>query len=136
MELKRIMIIDDDEDDRLFFQDAVKKIDPSAQCIEAENGAVGLSALKEMHTLPQYIFLDLNMPVMNGVSFLKEITRNNNLKNIPVIVYTTSVSPDDMKITSELGARYYLPKTADLKKLPTKIAFAITMVNSLTVNNG
>lgn len=129
MNVKVVMIVDDDADDRMFFQESLKELNASVACLEAENGAQALSLLKETITLPQYIFLDLNMPIMNGIEFLHAISSDPALKQIPVIVYTTSVSPDDMKITSELGARYYLPKTAEISKLPAKLQFAITMVD-------
>jgi CheY-like chemotaxis protein len=131
MELKVVMIVDDDTDDRLFFREAVQELNASVTCLEATDGTNALKTLKQQEVLPQYIFLDLNMPIMNGIEFLRTISVDPVLKSIPVIVYTTSVSPDDMKITSELGARYYLPKTAELSKLPTKLQFAINMVDKV-----
>lgn len=131
MELKVVMIVDDDADDRLFFKEAVQELDASVSCLEATDGVQALKVLKQQHVLPQYLFLDLNMPIMNGIEFLKKISVDPVLKCIPIIVYTTSVSPDDMKVTSELGARYYLPKTAEISKLPTKLQFAINMVDKV-----
>ena len=125
------MIVDDDEDDLLFFREALKQVDSRIQCIEAQNGALGLDKLKEIKHLPQYIFLDLNMPVMNGIDFLTKIRLDFALKNIPVIVYTTSISPQDINATRQLGASYYLPKTAEIGKLPSKLLFTIKMVDSL-----
>jgi CheY-like chemotaxis protein len=131
MELKVVMIVDDDADDRLFFKEAVQELNASVTCLEATDGAQALKTLKQQQALPQYLFLDLNMPIMNGIEFLRNISIDPVLKCIPIIVYTTSVSPDDMKVTSELGARYYLPKTAEISKLPAKLQFAINMVDKV-----
>ncbi|MES2516419.1 MAG: response regulator, partial [Bacteroidota bacterium] len=132
MELQLIMIVDDDKDDRFFFEEALKKINPEMTCIHAMHGEDALEKLKPLTVLPQFIFLDLNMPVMNGVGFLEQLNAHPAFRQIPVIVYTTSVSEYDMKITRELGAKYYLPKTAEIEKLPAKITFAIDMIRRAT----
>lgn len=131
MEFKLIMIVDDDVDDRFFLETAIHKINDNISCLHAINGEDGIKQLKALTILPKFIFLDLNMPVMNGKEFLSLLKSDENLKHIPVIIYTTSVSSEDMKFTSELGAAYYLPKTADLEKLPAKVSFAIDMINRL-----
>lgn len=127
------MIVDDDVDDRSFFRDAIRTINPLYKSMEAEHGEDALLQLKNRTQLPDYIFLDLNMPVMNGIEFLSQLSKEPLLKDIPVIVYTTSVSPSDMNATKDLGAKYYLPKSADLSKLPSKILFAIDMVDATAV---
>src|ERR1051325_9789359 len=87
---KIICLVDDDADDRFFFQTAVKKIDGSYECITAQNGEDTLAKLRTATRLPDYIFLDLNMPFMNGKECLMELKKDERLKNIPVIIYTTS----------------------------------------------
>lgn len=133
MTSKLILIIDDDSDDRSFFIDALKEFDSNIETLEAENGQDAINKLKSLSNLPHYIFLDLNMPIMNGTEFLTHLNTDPNLNNIPVVIHTTSVSPEDMKLTSELGAKYYLPKTSELSKLPSKIKFAINMIDSMAV---
>lgn len=133
MTSKLILIIDDDSDDRSFFVDALKELNNTYIAMEAEHGQDAIIKLQNLSKLPDYIFLDLNMPIMNGSEFLSYLNADVLLNTIPVIIHTTSVSPEDMKITSELGAKYYLPKTSDLSKLPSKIQFAINMTDAMTV---
>lgn len=135
MELNLVMIIDDDADDRFFLETAIQKINNNINVLQAKNGEEAIAQLKGLKVYPEFIFLDLNMPVMNGVEFLKLLKSDENLKHIPIVIYTTSVSPEDMKVTSELGAAYFLPKTADLGKLPSKVLFAIDMINRLAISD-
>ena len=69
--------------------------------------------------MPEYIFLDLNMPRMNGKQCLEQIKSESNFNSIPVIIYTTSKAKEDIEETRYLGAHYFLTKPykyADLKK--------------------
>ena len=89
--VRKILLVDDDADDRKYFSAALKEIEPSAECISAKDGREALDILHdEQQTLPDYIFLDLRMPRVNGRLCLKEIKATERLKHIPVIVYTTS----------------------------------------------
>lgn len=88
---RKILLVDDDADDRKYFIEALTEIEPSAECISAKDGREALDILHdEQQTLPDYIFLDLRMPRVNGRLCLKEIKATERLKHIPVIVYTTS----------------------------------------------
>lgn len=123
--IKTLMIVDDDLDDHFFFQKAVKALSGPFALMKAFNGEEALEKLKHAETLPDYIFLDINMPIMNGIECLRELKKNENLKNIPVIMYTTSKSPDDMRRTAELGACHFLNKAIDIIHLPQEIEKAI-----------
>jgi CheY-like chemotaxis protein len=120
-----LMIVDDDKDDRFFFQLAVKELGKEFECIMAENGLDAIEKLKAMKRLPDYIFLDLNMPLMNGKECLEELKKNEKLRVIPVIMYSTSGFKDDIDTTQKMGAAYYLPKPANIVNLPTEITAAI-----------
>jgi CheY-like chemotaxis protein len=119
------MIVDDDKDDRFFFRSAIRKYNPTYNCIEAENGADALKQLREATELPDFVFLDLNMPKMDGRECLKELKNDNTLKNIPVIIYTTSEYKLDIAITKELGADYFLTKLHDIYPLPEELIKAM-----------
>jgi CheY-like chemotaxis protein len=83
----------------------------------AENGLIALEFLTENQTeLPDFSLLDLNMPIMNGIEFLKEIKKNENLNSIPVIIHTTSFNPIDIKMCQELGISGYFVKELDMVK--------------------
>ena len=105
------MIIDDDDDDREFFCEAIDKIDSSIHCVTIENGEKALQYLKnEQQVMPDYIFLDLNMPKINGKECLIQIKNIDHLKQIPVIIYTTSNHPADREQTKKLGATGFIHK--------------------------
>jgi CheY-like chemotaxis protein len=115
--LKHIFLVDDDEDDQLFFLEALKEIDDSIQFGFAENGKKALSKLSSMVQLPDLIFMDINMPELNGFECLKELKRCDRLKTVPVIMLSTSISLQDMSYSKELGAEMFYTKPNSYNKL-------------------
>jgi CheY-like chemotaxis protein len=122
------LIIDDDQDDRLFFQNAVKEIDRAHECIVAQHGEDALALLQTAASLPHFIFLDLNMHLMHGKEVLVELKKNDKLKYIPVIIYSTSTYQKDIDTTKALGAAYYLVKPHNIQSLPEEILRAVEAV--------
>lgn len=125
---KILMIVDDDKDDRFFFRSAIRKKNPSYECIEAENGADALKQLRQLTLLPDFIFLDLNMPKMDGRECLKELKKDKALSKIPVIIYSTSEFKVDITVANELGADYFLTKLSDIYPLPEELVKAMKKV--------
>ena len=119
---RKILLIDDDPDDRVFFTDALHEINNEIKCNVAENGEEALKLLSSP-PLPDLIFLDLNMPVMNGLSCLFALKKDEKLKSIPVIIYTTTSDPETVNETKSRGAVAFLKKPNDylqfIKKLKT-----------------
>jgi CheY-like chemotaxis protein len=105
-----ILLIDDDDDDQELFKEAVALVDPATICKTIDNVKDGLAFLYESDELPDYIFLDLNLPVMNGKQCLCELKKSEKLKNIPVIIYSTSRHDDDVEETAKLGAEFFIQK--------------------------
>jgi CheY-like chemotaxis protein len=118
---KTILLIDDDRDDQVMFKDALRIIDPQIICDIVPNGRVALDMLSSSMTLPHLTFLDLNMPIMDGYEFLREIRKYPRLKGMPVGVLSTSSVIPAMKTSKALGARFYLTKPNDFKMLCDKI---------------
>lgn len=112
-----LFLVDDDMDDQEIFKSALAKVDEDLALLTATNGYDALQVLSSATKLPDYIFVDLNMPRMSGLQFLKEIKNNNTLKNIPVIIYTTSSNPNDIAKTRELGADDFITKPARFSDL-------------------
>jgi CheY-like chemotaxis protein len=112
-----ILYVDDDNEDCDFFRDAVKNIDPTMQCILASNGKDALLALGSKRELPDYIFLDINMPLMNGKACLAELKKSNIYRHIPVIMYSTTSETKEIKECYELGAFDFLIKPNAFQKL-------------------
>lgn len=111
-------LIDDDEDDREVFQITLHQIGESIEYITAKNGLEAIEMLsKDDSFLPDFIFLDLNMPLMNGHECLEEIKKIPKLKHIPVIVYSTSAHENDVKRAEKQGAAHFLKKPNSIHKL-------------------
>jgi CheY-like chemotaxis protein len=108
---KRLLIIDDDVEDQEIFLEALKEVDSKVLCYTATSGE---EAFRKMETdvvlLPDLIFLDLNMPKLNGKQVLKEIKNNRLLRQIPVIMYSTSFAPRDIDEIKQVGAIHHLLK--------------------------
>ena len=111
-------LIDDDPDDREIFCIALEDTNKGFKCITAPNGKEALQKLSTDDSFrPDYIFLDLNMPVMNGKQCLQEIKKIPRLESVPVIIYTTSSYVKDMEETKELGATHFLTKPSRIDRL-------------------
>ncbi len=112
------MIVDDDDDDREFFCAAIAEIDDNIKCLGAINGEDALHRLKcDLEHKPDFIFLDLNMPRMNGLRCLSEIKGDTNLKDIPVIIYSTTSSQRETEQILQRGATFFINKPTSLTKL-------------------
>lgn len=114
--------MDDDHDDQLLFKEALSEADNSVIYQFAYNGIDALEKLNSKEDeLPELIFLDVNMPKMNGIDCLKEIKKIERLKNIPVMMYSTSSFSQYKKECFENGAIDYIVKPDDYKQLCTTL---------------
>jgi len=114
--MKKILIVDDDEDDKDFLCEAIQNIDKSAYCIWVSDGLHALRLINDASfNPPDFIFLDLNMPKIGGIQCLDKIRKLEQYQSIPVIIYTTS------KISTE---QFNLPALGPISVLskPTRIA--------------
>lgn len=114
---KFIILAEDDEDDRLFFTDALAEVDPDAHLVHAGNGKELLQLLADAETLPDIVFLDLNMPLLNGYECLTQIRGRERLKDLFVVVLTTSFSDFNFEKVFSLGASYYGIKPSSMVDL-------------------
>ncbi|OBX24529.1 CheY-like chemotaxis protein [Gelidibacter algens] len=121
METTNFMIIDDDADDRFFFKAAVRKMQSSVKFMEANGCEEAIILLRTAEHLPHFIFLDINMPRMDGSECLKQLKREAKLEHIPVIMYSTSFSEESINEFHTLGASTYLKKPTDMNLLPEQI---------------
>lgn len=112
-----ILNVDDDAEDREFFCEALREIDSSIICLLADSGAQALSILQNHQPLPDYIFLDINMPLMDGKACLKHLKTIPGLKQIPVIMYSTSTDTREIRECYALGAEDFLIKPNNYEKL-------------------
>ena len=112
-----ILYIDDDLEDREIFNEAIAAIDSSYVCNVATDGCQGLKALEEFVVMPDFIFVDVNMPLMNGKEFLREIKKAPRLRSIPIIMYSTTSHPEEIKEYFKMGAYKVLIKPNSFQKI-------------------
>src|SRR5688572_13667938 len=121
-----ILFSDDDTDDALLFTQAADLMKSSILLSFAEDGEQLMRYLsKEM--LPDMIFLDLNMPVKNGIECLKEIRADKKLDWLPVIIYTTSDNPRDIDACFDLKANLYVVKPTSFENIIKTLKKVINM---------
>jgi CheY-like chemotaxis protein len=131
-----ITLADDDEDDRLFFTDAFEELKINTIVNTVNNGKELLNYLNNPETiLPNIIFLDLNMPILNGIDCLREIKSNDRFKDIAIAIYSTSSSDQDVEDTFVLGANIYIKKPSNFDQLK-KILSDVVIVNWQYHTNG
>lgn len=124
--IKTILIIDDDADEIYLFCHAVSEIDKTIHCISARTGEEAFELLrKKLLRKPDYIFLDLNMPRMNGKQCLKLLKKDPAFSQIPVIIYSTSKLPEDYEETKAFGAVHFLTKPNKLSDLEKAITYVL-----------
>lgn len=117
LKYKRLILVDDDTDDRQIFKEMVAEIDREAAVECAENGLEMIDLLTRMADgqLPEVIILDQNMPQMTGKESLIYLRETPRYRNIPVIVYSTYQIRDFYKECLELGANDVVPKPDTLQ---------------------
>ena len=116
----RILLVDDDTDDQLYFIDALKEVDAGAVCKVANNGDEALQKI-EIPPPPDLIFMDLNMPIMNGYECLTVLKKESRFKNIPVVIFTTSRNIQDVEKSKELGASLFFTKPTNFQVFCNKL---------------
>lgn len=126
-DVMHILLADDDEDDRLFFIDAFEEIKIKTKVETVNDGVELMNYLTRPDIiLPHILFLDLNMPRKGGIDCLLELKRIDLVKNIAVVIYSTSASEEDIEETFVLGANVYLKKPSDFSTLKKTLEAVIT----------
>ena len=124
---RTFFIVDDDIDDQDLFIEAVNEVDDSIECMSASNCEEALDLLKNKKIgMPDMIFLDLNMPRLNGKQCLAELKKEAHLADIPVIIYSTSSEKRDIEETSRLGAAHFLTKPNKFEELCKAISYVVS----------
>ena len=120
------LIVDDDADDRMLVIESVREIDDTIECKIARNGEQALELLRNIEVpLPNFIFLDIRMPRLNGKKCLFEIKNDERLKHIPVIIYTTSKAVEESKELRAMGAFHFISKPRNADEIFYLISFVM-----------
>ncbi|OXA75913.1 hypothetical protein B0A65_20385 [Flavobacterium frigidimaris] len=126
MAYKNILQIDDDSDDCELFMEALELVS-TATYTAIYDPVEALRKLMQKEISPDVIFLDLNMPIMSGLEFLTEIKKKEGLKEIPIIIFSTSQLDDIIMEAKAHGADDFISKPNnfnDLKKILSQYSFS------------
>ncbi len=127
------MLIDDDFDDQEIFSIALRAADPVGDCIFANDGEHAIRLLRNEPIHPLIIFIDINMPRMNGVDCLKEIKKMNHFAETPVYMISTAANPVIIEECKNLGAIDYIIKSPSLAELEKKLSGIIGLLNPMQI---
>jgi CheY-like chemotaxis protein len=113
-----IMHVDDDADDHEILYEAVREVNPKIRCIPAPNGIEAYQLLLHRNLFERVscIFLDINMPLMDGLELLAKIKSDERLSHIPIFVYSTTGNEREINSVRKMGANF-LQKSADYRSL-------------------
>lgn len=114
-----VYLADDDSDDRDFFADAMAEVQPDVILKQFPDGMYLMEDLLALDpaALPDFIFLDVNMPRKSGFECLEEIRKHEKMKDLIVVVHSTSSHPDNIERAMEAGASFYAVKPSSFEKL-------------------
>jgi CheY-like chemotaxis protein len=114
---QNILLIDDDEDDQEIFLTALECTRKPVHCAVSDSARKALFQMERGEIKTDLIFLDLNMPLMNGQQFLTEIKKDEKLRQIPVIILSTSSNTATIEQMKQLGARHFFTKPGRFEDL-------------------
>jgi len=114
---QNILLIDDDEDDQEIFLTALECTGKPVHCTVLDSARKALSQIGKGEVETDLIFLDLNMPLMNGQQFLAEIKKDERLREIPVVILSTSSNAATVEQVRQLGARHFFTKPGRFEDL-------------------
>lgn len=125
---KNIYLADDDEDDRELFQEALLEVCKESMLTFAKDGVELMDILYQPPVpMPDVIFLDLNMPAKNGFECLEEIKKNDKLKALPVIIFSTTVQEESVNRVYKDGANFYICKPSNFSQLKRTLAKVLSI---------
>jgi CheY-like chemotaxis protein len=126
----KILLAEDDEDDRYFFDKALKKLPISSHLSIMPDGEELMNYLSgNSENLPDVLFLDINMPRKNGFECLLEIKHSKLLKDIPVVMFSTTNAWDTIGMLFKSGANVYIHKPGDFAQLKEVIFHALPIAS-------
>lgn len=117
MPFRKILLIDDDAEDHEIFRTAVSHVSEMFECTTSADARDALDKLVGRELNPDVIFLDLNMPIMSGQDFLREVKMITETQSIPVIIFSTTSNPATIKLAKEMGAADFITKPDRFDKL-------------------
>jgi CheY-like chemotaxis protein len=125
---KSVFLVEDDEDDQKFFMEALNEMSNLKLYAIAKNGREAIQILENSQSQPDIIFMDINMPLMNGIECLAEMKKRETMKNIPVVILSTDTGRFE-KI-KQLGGNGFIKKPHDKTRLRIEIEKMVQIILS------
>jgi CheY-like chemotaxis protein len=124
-----ILLADDDVDDCIFFKEALSELLLKAHLTAVHDGEELMQLLtNETCALPDVIFLDINMPRKNGFECLAEIKQSDKLKQLPVIMFSTSFEQEVVNLLYKNGAQYFIRKPSEFSQFKKIIQETLALI--------
>lgn len=124
-----LLLADDDTDDCIFFKEALQELPVTSTLHTVHDGVELMQLLTTQETsLPDVLFLDLNMPRKTGIECLSEIKKIEKLKDLPIVIYSTSCHTDTVEMLYSIGANYYIRKAAEFSNLKKTIHEVLILI--------
>ena len=121
----RILLIEDNIHDQYFFSQTILQIDPAIVCQMAHNGKDAIEMLRSLDPLPDIIFIDIHMPMMDGVECLTEIKKLSQVCDIPVIILSSDISKNET--LTQMGVKVFIEKPSDYILLQKLLEHVLNM---------
>ena len=125
-QIKHLIIADDDEDDQMLLKEAIHEFSDSIHTTILPDGKQLMNFL-DKGNIPELLLLDLNMPYKNGTECLMEIRANEHLRNIPVVILSTSRNIRDIELCFNFGANLFFTKPCSFQSLKMLIRSILTI---------
>lgn len=122
-----IFYADDDQDDREYFETVIESLSNEVELHTHEGGDSLIQALKNPPPSPHVLFLDLNMPGVNGFEVLEYVRSSEIHRKLPIIIFSTSTDEKLIEKTRSMGASYYLPKSNNYSSLKKSLEYILKM---------
>jgi CheY-like chemotaxis protein len=110
-----ILLVDDDKDELLIFDLAIKEAGVQAAIKQVTDGVQMLKQLEQ--ELPDVIFLDVRLPADDGITWLQQLRQHTTFSKIPIIIYSSLLTPEEVEMAFQSGASYCLPKCTAIGEL-------------------
>ena len=122
-----VFYVDDDQDDREYLSIVVGDINKDVELFTHKSADDLMHALHNPPPSPHVVFVDLNMPGMNGFEVVEDLRNSERHKNLPIVVFSTATDPESILKSKNLGANYYLPKSGDYFSLRKSIEYVLNI---------
>ncbi len=120
-----IFYTDDDLEDLEFFREVTDSLEQDVELVTLNSGEALLEVLDNPPPKPHLVFLDINMPGLNGFDVLEKVRKTENFSKLPVIMFTTSNDEGIIERSFNLGANFFVQKSGNFPNLKKSIEHAM-----------